>query len=338
MPVNTCYVWRGLPAALLAVAAAVAAFGQGEEGEPSPAPASSASVTVTIDLGVSPDGAVLGFHFSRTDLSRDILVVTALNLADKDAPKTVEDVDTSGLGQYSSQLTGWFIVQQQSQELWVGLTLERGKASGAFSFTVPGLLERIPQYPPKYVLTYSPPVDTLANLAHGSTTVLFATAKQIRVPEPRWGQVVEAESGGWKRSSGNVFVLNPTGLEEQSRQITILRVSKPLADWLATSLGPFCGSFAVTTILFVAFLQAFPFSFWHRAIFGFIVVACSVMLANIGGWWPIDWQAVFFGGPAILGILVPAVVFLGLPRAYHDHLAKIVDSIRSRGQPTTDST
>lgn len=298
------------------------------QGGPSP----DATVRLSIDIERPRGPFTLHLNFERTRVEEDALLVTSLNLVDGDTPK---DMQVGNLTDYASHLTGWFVIKQ-TQELWVGITLNKGESAGSMELQVPGLLEETSDYPPKYELVYGKSDGTLSSLASGAKGVTYARLSEITIEQPSWGTVDEKASAEWAPQRGNVFSLTPTSIKSNSAQLTVMRDPNFLADWMAKSLAPFSAGLAAATIVFVVLLQMSErVERWHRLMCGGILLLCLILLDYFGGVWPLNFKQMLFDGAGLLGVALPTLAFLVLPEPYLARLGHFVERLRGSEAPAT---
>jgi len=276
-----------------------------------------AETRVFVELGNSPENSIIKLCFDRDNSSDKALLVTSLNLTHKDSPKRFDMLKLGAMSAYVSHLTGWFVIQQQSQELWVGLTLKRGENHGELTLGIPGMLRLVRKYPEEYELIYLPSVSTLPDLASASPTVHYADVNEIRVSSPDWGEVVESETTGWKKLAGRVYSVD-FGIKKGSTNIlTIRRKRTRFGVWLQNGLGPFAGGLSVGALFVAVFVgMAEEIKSKHR-LAGFVFVLCITgILLAMSGVWPPNFNIIIFDGANLIGFMIPFFALALFPKRW----------------------
>lgn len=288
-------------------------------------PPLGAEVEVLIELQGGPSQPVLHLSFRRQSAIEEELVVTALSITDSHAPQRVNSVKLGRFGgAYASHLTGWFVVQQESQELWLGMSLDRGVAVGDLTISVPGLLSRIRPYPEEYELRWRKPNATLRELAEGAPSVVYATPTTVTLREPSWGTAIPQPDSSWKRVTGLRYELSPDHLTDKVHAITIEKNPSMLSDWLKQELGSFFLGVTGTGILLVVLLGNIPaLAGRRRFIFGALALGLAAVLVYLGGS-PWNWRVVVFRGALLLGALLAVLPFVLVPDRWLPNLRVLV--------------
>ncbi len=278
------------------------------------------------------DSSIVRLEFYRRDVAEDQLVVASLNLAQAGSPRAVETVQAADLGTIQPHLTGWFVVQQQSQELWLGLTLRRAETTGTVELRVPGILIQSQSYPPQYELVYASPEHTLSRLADGADGVVYATVTEITAECPDWVTIITDSTTGWQRSRGNTYTLKPPTLKLDAARLTFQEQEDVISAWIAKSFGSFSGGFAAATIGFVVLIQlSGSVRRWHRGLFALVLVLSLALVVYVSGV-PLNLPRAAFGGAPLLGLALPALVFLLLPTSALTRVAGWVYRWRVSGE------
>lgn len=291
---------------LLGIFPSLNAFGEGIVAE----------TKVFVELGDSPETSIIKLSFERDISNQKALLVTSLNLTHKDSPKRVDILKVATISDYVSHLTGWFVIQQQSQELWVGLTLEQGENHGELTLRIPGMLHLVRKYPEEYELTYLPSVSTLPDLASASPTVQYANVKQIRVSSPRWGEVEKSKTNGWEKLAGGVYSVD-FGTKDNLNVLTIRRKLTRLGLWLKIALGPFAGGLSIGALFVAVFVGiAEQIKRKHRLV-ALVFVLCIIgVLFAMGGRWPPSFHIITFDGANLIGFMIPFFVLVVFPKSW----------------------
>ena len=288
-----------------------------------------AETKVIVDLSSSPENSIVKLCFHRDNSSDKALLVTSLNLTHKDSPKRVDILKLETISAYVSHLTGWFVIQQQSQELWVGLTLEQGENHGELTLSIPGMLRLVRKYPEEYELTYLPSVGTLRDLASTPPTVQYAKVKQIHVLSPNWGEIVESETTGWKRLSSDLYSVD-LAAKVDLNVLTIRRNLTKLAAWLRSGLAPFAGGLSIGGIIVTVLVgMTKKIKMKHRAVGLMLVLAVLVILVLMGGIWPLNLQIITFDGASLIGFVIPFCALAVFPKGWIESLKLFIHELRT---------
>ncbi|WP_133510733.1 hypothetical protein [Candidatus Thiosymbion oneisti] len=281
-----------------------------------------------VDLGLTPKSSIIKVSFGRSTSIDDVLVVTSLNLAQKDAPRQIDDLKVNPTSDYVSHLTGWFVVQQQSQELWVGLTLQKGENHGELVLSIPRMLHLIGDYPEIYELTYSDSSVTLLEIASTAEKVEYAKIDSIKVESPRWGEVDTKSTNGWKKIQGGFYT--PDMSASSVRVLTIRRNLTELAKWLRDSLSSFTGGLAIAMLISMVFIgMKGDVNNKHRLMSGGIVGVVSIILIVMSGGLPPNFHMMLYEGANLVGFLVPFVGLALLPKKIILAVRKFFAEIRN---------
>lgn len=275
-----------------------------------------AETKVIVELGNSPENSIIILSFHRDKSDQKALLVTSLNLTHKDSPKRVDMLKVDTISHYVSHLTGWFVIKQQSQELWVGLTLEKGENHGELTLSIPGMLRLVREYPEEYELTYSPSVSTLPDLASASPTVQYANIKQIHVASPKWGEVEKSKTNGWEKLAGGVYSVD-FGTIDNLNVLTIRRKLTRLGLWLKIALGPFAGGLSIGAIFVAVFVGiAEKIKGKHRLVALLFILCNTGILLAMSGDWPPNFQIITFDGANLIGFMIPFFALAVFPKRW----------------------
>ena len=292
-------------------------------------------VELMVDLDGDPASSSVRFKFVRHEYSSESLVMTTLSLPGAQLHRGVGRIETTTLRDFASHLTGWFVVKQESEELWIGVPFKAGQQEGEIEIVVPRLLESNPQDVNRFEYSFIPPSHDLPRILANSTKVQYAPIKQISVRQPSWGTILLDRSDGWVRSGRDIYSLS-FGLEfTKLSSLYMQREPNFVADWLNTAFGKFfwglAGAMLMLTVLNgVVRHQAF------KAICVLIVVSVLVLLFAISGSiWPPNIRAMLFDGAIILGVFFPALVFASLPESQIANLTDFVKQLRTASSATT---
>jgi hypothetical protein len=281
-----------------------------------------------VHLGNSPASSEITVFFDRNKSEEPALLVTSINLTHKDAPKRVDRLKVTPVSNYVSLLTGWFVVQQQSQELWIGITLPRGENHGEITLNIPGMLHLISDYPELYELSYFKPVPMLSELAASAASAKYAKLESIRVSSPKWGEVVRQKSSGWKRIHRGYYTPDLTG--ELINVLTIKKNLSAVADWLKNSLAPFSGGLSVAMIAaMVLFGMQGKINNKHRYLSLAVVIVSVAILIFMSGEWPPNIKVIFFDGAHLLGFIIPFIMVVILPTPWTESIRQFFLELRN---------
>lgn len=289
--------------------------------------ASTGSVECTIELG--RDRSTLNAHFSRSDTSAPVMLVTALNLTDPSAPRGF-DLPRKGLDEYIqrlSQFAGWFFAGQTTQALWIGVFLEEGEASKDLSLRLPGLVRRLSDYPLEYEIIYSQVLPGVRSLVNGASGLQYVPVTNIRIRVPEWGKVTEA-TDDWHVAPGGYYHLDlSTARLESTPHLVIQAFPNAFAEWMSQQFGSFFWVFSVSFLVLATVVRAFSKARAFRPVLVALLGGIALGLANIAGWWPLSPRAAMFGGAPLLGVAVPVLVYLVLPERFRRHLEAVITAL-----------
>lgn len=284
--------------------------------------------SAVISLGESPDASVVKIFFDRVTSEKDALLVTSLNLSYQDAPKRVEQLKVNPINNYFSLLTGWFVVQQQGQELWVGLSLPKGENHGEITLSVPGMLSLTSGYPEIYEMNYYKPNPMLADLTASSASAVYAPMTSIKVGYPKWGEVIKKQTTGWSRIQGGYFVPDLSG--KNVNVLVIQRNPTLVADWLRNSLSPFAGGLSVALIAsMVLFGMRGKINNRHRHVAIGVVVLALIVLFAMAGEFPPNTRVLLFDGAQIIGFILPFLMVAILPTGRTEAIRLYFEELRN---------
>jgi hypothetical protein len=287
-------------------------------GASAPIYAVSPSVDVHIDFGSAPDEATVRLDFTRQEIQESQLLVVALNFNQADIKKGVNSAQVEGFGEYSSHLTGWFVAQQETQELWVGISVGYGQPRATLTLALPGLLRQVQDYPPEYELLYSTAEPTLAQLAGGSGNVAYAEIRSFSVGVPQWGDILDKKSTGWRRATGQTYRLDPKHPPQEPSALVLTANEAIFRRWLDEEGVKFAGGF--TFMLVMLHLIPKRLQRFRKILASLIGILLAFVLLHLGGWFPLNWKAMLFEGSLCVGALIVLVVYVTLPGKYADRV------------------
>lgn len=291
----------------------------------------SPQIVANLDFGDSPTATTLELEFSRSNSQENILLVTALNLISDYPEQEAEIVSVEGLDEYTTHLKGWFVVQQQSQELWVGMTIKSGETESIIHLKVPKLLGKIGEYPDEnYVLTFSKPSSVLSNLSHGNNAIQYAPIVKIIANDPEWGSIIIEESQSWRKIKHGMYELIFGDSLHLQNSLIIHRESRVFEEWLLTRMGSFFWSLAPGLLVFVVLVEVFGGISKVKPYLGVILFIGGILLYYLGDGWPIHWKKLFFIGTPVIGFLTPALALLLIPSSKFGNISKFVKRLQSR--------
>ncbi|MDT3779831.1 hypothetical protein PJI16_19925 [Nitrospira sp. MA-1] len=288
----------------------------------------SVKASAIIDLGDSPDSTIVKVSFDRTTSEGPALLVTSLNLSHKDSPKRMDQLKVTPISNYLSLLTGWFVVQQESQELWVGITLPAGENHGEIELVVPGMLKLVSDYPEIYELSYQPSGPMLSQLAGSAQGAQHARMESIRLSLPSWGEIIKEKSTGWKRVRSNYYT--PENKEGMLSILTVKSNPGTFSIWMKGSMVHYFSAMAFGVIAVgVLFGPQAHLTKKHRYLSLGIVMVGFTLLIFLGGGFPPNLKKIIFDGDYILGFISPFVLVAVFPLGWSETIKEFFHEVRN---------
>lgn len=287
------------------------------------APASFAgqeSATVTLDIRLTQAHAPIDVRvkFERLNewMGMPQLVIAALNLSGQGSRADVLGSDFLGFEQSISHLTGWFIFDDRSRELWIGMPLQDGVKSGEVSVALSELLRASPASTSDSVFDYDldlTRINSSRELYANSDRILFATITHVAVTLPSYSEVVQSQ--GWESEGKLTYAFDTSKSDKREHRLRLRDAPNALVIWLrdkmAIAVGGFAGSALAFLVLGQLLLDSRPKLV--RILPGCFAAMCIGVLLVVGSKIPPTLREMAFNGAALCGLLAGATLIAFLP-------------------------
>lgn len=282
-----------------------------------------------IDLS-SPTEPILNLSFHRDNTSTTSLVFCALNVlppSARGARGRQATIDT--LTSLPQHFAGWFVVQQESRELWLGASLQSGQHNADIRIALPNIVETGDSYPPIYTITIEPSRDLLRDLVGSSgPAATYAELKSVEFLLPPSAEVDDALSSRWTRRGPTRYQLDAVGLVGPAI-LTFEQMPNWISEWLRDKLAVFFLGFVVAVIIvyFVQHVSGIPDRF-HRWIYAFLG-ALGLIVILVGFGYPFRIATIIFEGAGLVGFSLTMTMFLLLPHTIARRVSRFTKELQS---------
>lgn len=292
------------------------------------APVSANEVALTFEFGQGPDSGRLIAEFSREDSDEETLLITAVNFGGDATEINGDNELKSALAEVSPHLRGWFVAQQ-SQELWIGTKLNSGQRQSRQVIRLGDILSTNQSGADLdrslFELNFIAPSGTLEDIAADSSSIEYASVRQVRLVKPDWARVVEDRTVGWTESLPGVYTLT-SDPEVALKRVTFLKSESLISIWLRQKLdGVFISGGIALIVLVIAsqFLTA-----RSLRIFSLIVMVACFAIGFVQAGFSFSPSKLLFRGSDALTVGLLAICFALLPASGVAKVKEIVDLAR----------
>ena len=148
-----------------------------------PCMADHATDDYTIIPERDPKQSILTLDFERESPDSPELLIAIVNYGVSDHTQIPQAIEMDDV-KHVAHLTGWFVIHQKSQELWIGMQMNREQRKGSLMIELRGLLTEDVQG--KYHLSLTPKSPSLRHISGPDSSLIFARLRGIEIRVPKW--------------------------------------------------------------------------------------------------------------------------------------------------------